>query len=66
MFRLIPLLVLATFLWGEQVATARQKRLGHSAYHISYGLGFLPGIRWFVSAPVRHNVADSVFTRITR
>ena len=55
------------------VATARRNDwaiLAHlplvfAAYHIAYGLGFLAGIRWLVSAPLPHT-GDSVFTRVTR
>jgi glycosyltransferase involved in cell wall biosynthesis len=37
-----------------------------AAYHFSYGLGFLAGLRWYVSRPIPEGYGASVFTRITR
>jgi succinoglycan biosynthesis protein ExoA len=35
-------------------------------YHLSYGLGFLVGLRWYFSSSVPTSYRQSVFTRITR
>lgn len=37
-----------------------------AAYHLSYGLGFLVGLRWYFSKPAPASYLSSVFTRITR
>ncbi len=37
-----------------------------AAYHLSYGLGFLFGLRWFFSKPTPASYISPVFIRITR
>ena len=37
-----------------------------AAYHFSYGLGFLAGLRWYFSKPAPAFYGDSMFTRISR
>jgi len=37
-----------------------------AAYHLSYGLGFLVGLRWYFSKPNPASYLSPVFTRITR
>jgi succinoglycan biosynthesis protein ExoA len=37
-----------------------------ATYHLSYGLGFVVGLRWYFSAPPHAVYGQSVFTRITR
>jgi succinoglycan biosynthesis protein ExoA len=40
--------------------------LAFITYHLSYGLGFLVGLRWYFSSSVETSYRQSVFTRITR
>jgi hypothetical protein len=37
-----------------------------ATYHLSYGLGFAAGMRWYFSATAPTMYGQSVFTRITR
>jgi len=37
-----------------------------AAYHLSYGLGFLVGLRWYFSKPAPARFLSPVFTRVTR
>src|SRR5260370_741380 len=37
-----------------------------AAYHLSYGLGFLVGLRWYFSKPTAASYLSPVFVRITR
>jgi succinoglycan biosynthesis protein ExoA len=37
-----------------------------TTYHLSYGLGFVAGLRWYFSSPAQALSGQSVFTRITR
>jgi succinoglycan biosynthesis protein ExoA len=37
-----------------------------ATYHLSYGLGFAAGMRWYFSATAPTKCSQSVFTRITR
>jgi succinoglycan biosynthesis protein ExoA len=37
-----------------------------AVYHVSYGLGFLAGLRWLAGDAGRHSAGDSVFTDVTR
>lgn len=37
-----------------------------ATYHLSYGLGFVVGLRWYFSTPAQIFYGQSVFTRITR
>jgi succinoglycan biosynthesis protein ExoA len=37
-----------------------------ATYHVSYGLGFAAGLRWYFSTPAQNLDSPSVFSRITR
>ena len=71
------LLVAATYVTGillVSVLTARRAGWDtlrylpviFATYHVSYGLGFLSGLRWYLPQPARSAPGESVFTRITR
>jgi succinoglycan biosynthesis protein ExoA len=47
-------------------ATLPYLPLVFATYHLSYGFGFLAGLRWYLPSPGQVFHSNSVFTRITR